>query len=295
MLGVCLLIWFLLVTTFTAPIWFPILVITSPIWLSSLIGIYVFLRIFGLWYWVRRAFNDVYEWLFYRSQAPRRYLWRKFYNGLAWMFPQAEWKCMNYGYAATTESGHIIRLDAADETERFSYQLYHIVATGFKHKTSLANLDVLEVGSGRGGGLIYILRYLNPASVTGVDYSQTQVDFCRRNYNYEGLRFIAGDAENLPIEDAKMDVVINVESSHCYGNMHKFVSEVDRVLKPEGMLLFTDFRSTSEVPDLEKALTSATLVIEEKKDITDHVLRALSLDSKRRLNLIQSRTPRCKA
>jgi SAM-dependent methyltransferase len=294
MFDVCLVIWFLIVSVFTAPVWFPILILTSPIWLSSLLGFYVFLRVTGLWYWVKRALNDVYEWLFYRSQTPRRYLWRKFYNGLAWLFPQAEWKCMNYGYAATTESGHIIRLEAEDEPERFSYQLYHIVATGIKHKTSLAELDVLEVGSGRGGGLSYILRYLNPASATGVDFSQTQVDFCKRNYNFENLRFVAGDAENLPIESAKMDVVINVESSHCYGNMSRFVSEVDRVLRPEGMFLFTDFRATKDVPELEKALTSASLVISEKKDITDHVLRALSLDSKRRLDLIQSRTPRCK-
>ena len=37
---------------------------------------------------------------------------------------------------------------------------------------SLNGLNVLEVGSGRGGGLNYISRYLNPSSCIGVDYSE---------------------------------------------------------------------------------------------------------------------------
>jgi cyclopropane fatty-acyl-phospholipid synthase-like methyltransferase len=58
-----------------------------------------------------------------------------------------------------------------DEAERFSYQLYHLVASGFKTLNNLAGLHVLEVGSGRGGGLCYVFRYLKPASAFGVDYS----------------------------------------------------------------------------------------------------------------------------
>jgi SAM-dependent methyltransferase len=237
---------------------------------------------------------DSYEWLFYRSQAPRRYLWKKLYNGLAWQFPQANWKCMNYGYAATTESGHIIDLQAEDEAERFAYQLYHVVATGLNAKADLADLNVLEVGSGRGGGLSYVKKYLHPASAVGVDYSQRQIDFCNRNYSGEDLTFICGDAERLPSESSKFDVVINVESSHCYGNIRRFVSEVSRVLKPEGLFMFADFRPTSEVAELENTLTSMSLIIAEKKDITDYVLRALSIDSKRRLSLIQANAHFCK-
>jgi SAM-dependent methyltransferase len=153
---------------------------------------------------------------------------------------------------------------------------------------------VLEVGSGRGGGLSYFKKYLHPASAVGVDYSQRQIDFCNRIYSREDLTFICGDAEKLPSEASKFDVVINVESSHYYGNMRLFVSEVSRVLKPAGLFMFADFRPTSEVAELEKTLTSTLMTIAEKKDITDYVLRALSLDSKRRLSLIQTKAHFCK-
>ena len=42
-------------------------------------------------------------------------------------------------------------------------------------------------------------------------------------------------------------MVINVESSHCYGNFPKFVDEVYKVLKPGGIFAITDFRSTEEI------------------------------------------------
>lgn len=34
-------------------------------------------------------------------------------------------------------------------------------------------MTVLEVGSGRGGGLSYVKRYLQPEIAIGVDYSST--------------------------------------------------------------------------------------------------------------------------
>ena len=40
---------------------------------------------------------------------------------------------------------------------------------------NLNDMTVLEVGSGRGGGLNYISKNLNPAKCIGVDISQNQV------------------------------------------------------------------------------------------------------------------------
>ena len=56
-------------------------------------------------------------------------------------------------------------------------------------------------------------------------------------------------------------MVINVESSHCYGNFKEFVRQVDRVLKPGGFFIFTDFREIQEIEPMEAALKSFSLVI----------------------------------
>lgn len=77
----------------------------------------------------------------------------------------------------------------------------------------------------------------------------------------ENLEFRAGDASNLPIEKESIDLVINVESAHCYPNFLKFVQEVERVLKPGGHFMFADFLPSEEQSKLEENLNSASLGI----------------------------------
>lgn len=115
-------------------------------------------------------------------------------------------------------------------------------------------MTVLEVGSGRGGGLSYIVRYLNPSMAIGVDFSSQQIAFCQRNYNSTNIRFVEGDAAELPVEDESVDAVINVESSHCYPNFKGFIGEVARVLKPGGHFFYTDFLSSDLAETIEKDL-----------------------------------------
>jgi len=270
----------------------PILVATSPLWVPGLVVLYVFLRLVGLWGRVRGLIYACYEWLLYGSRGPKRYLWLKFYNFLCWLFPQPKWKVMNYGYAIESENGYTIHMDEEEEFERYCYQLYHYVGTGMKEISSYRGLDAVEVGSGRGGGIAFLTKYLKPKSAIGVDISPVQVQFCTRNYTLPGLSFQRGDAESLPLESSSTDIVINVESSHCYGDMPRFVAEVFRVLRPKGHFLYTDFRSAVEVPELEKALEASGLRIAKKEDISRNVLRALQLDNKRRSGLIADRVPR---
>lgn len=42
----------------------------------------------------------------------------------------------------------------------------------------LQKKTILELGSGRGGGLNYLFKYLNPEECVGVDLSANQVKFC---------------------------------------------------------------------------------------------------------------------
>ena len=60
-----------------------------------------------------------------------------------------------------------------------------------------------------------------------------------------------GDAENLPFEDNSFDAIINVESSHCYGNVEQFLREVHRVLRPGGDFLFVDLRGAQKLVELQ--------------------------------------------
>ena len=195
---------------------------------------------------------------------------------------------MNYGYADLHPNANGIALNDGEQANRFCIQLYHHVAGA----VDLTGKDVLEVGSGRGGGASYIARHLKPRSMVGIDLSDKAVEFCNQHYSTDGLSFSQGDAENLPLADNTVDAVVNLESSHCYGSMERFLSEVYRVLRPGGYFLFSDHRDQDKIDLLHKQLAESGLKLERETDITPNVVKALELDNERKGKLIEQKCPK---
>jgi SAM-dependent methyltransferase len=217
------------------------------------------------------------------SVGGRRVLFPLFFEGLARLTSRSEWwTFMNYGYADDESDVTLPALKAEDMAERYCARLYHRVASA----VDLKGKNLLEVSSGRGGGASYVRRYLFPSSLTGVDISRSAVAFCRRRHRVPGLRFVQGDAMDLPLFDASVDAVINIEASFCYPDFDRFLVEVRRVLKPNGHFLYADLRLDREVEQLRSALNRSGLVLIEQEDITAAVVRALTVDSARRRGLI---------
>ncbi len=192
---------------------------------------------------------------------------------------------LNYGYA---DGSNELDLEDKDEINRYPIQLYDHVADTI----SFEGLDALEVGSGRGGGASYIARYLKPESLVGLDICRKAVRFCTNFHSIKGLSFCHGDALNLPFGNDRFDVVLNVESSHRYADMNRFLREVCRVLRPGGRFLFTDFRRRKEVATLKKQLNDSGLRLISEQRITPSVIRALDTDDERRRALTEKMAPR---
>jgi ubiquinone/menaquinone biosynthesis C-methylase UbiE len=193
---------------------------------------------------------------------------------------------LNYGYAPLEAGVPASPLRAEDARDEYSLRLYERVVGG----ANLAGKDVLEVGCGRGGGSSYIARYLQPRTMTGVDFAATAVAFCRRRHSEENLTFVEGNAEDLPFAAVSFDAVVNVESSHCYPSFELFVREVARVLRPGGLCLFADLRSHDQIAQVREQL-GQVFTIEEEERITPNVSRALALTSARREAVITEQTP----
>lgn len=209
--------------------------------------------------------------------------WRTWYQLLARRWHDGTWTFMNYGWLPP-EGAPPIPLEAGDEPDRCFIGQYHRLAAALP----VAGGRVLEVGSGRGGGASYVARAFNPADMVGVDFSGAAVTLARRLHaQVPNLTFIEGDAEALPFPDGSFDVVLNVESSHCYGNMAAFVAEVERVLKPGGRFGWSDLRGPGMMAATEVAFAAAArmrLVSEE--DITADVVRALDAVHDRKMAVI---------
>ncbi len=216
----------------------------------------------------------------------RRIVWKPIYETLASRFPDEGWHFMNYGYIPMETETHV-GLPEKEEIHRYSLQLYHYLAI----KTPIENKHVLEVGSGRGGGSRYIAQYLGPTSMTGMDLAKKAVTFSNKNHIAANLKYIAGNAENIPIENNSFDVVINVESCHAYGSVDKFLSEVRRILKPGGKLLLTDLRGGPGMEILKKQLQTSGLTQLSEEDITINVVKAIEADDVHKWNRIKSVVP----
>jgi SAM-dependent methyltransferase len=221
------------------------------------------------------------------SPGLRRTLWKKWYQFLAGSYPQADWTFMNYGFAEREATARPLALEAADEPNRYFLQLYHHVLA----EVDLRGLDVLEVGCGSGGGCSYIARYLQPRSVLGIDFSAKAVALSRRLHALPHLRFEQGDAEALPCPDAVFDAVVNVESSHCYGSLARFLGEVCRVLRPSGYLLWADLVTPGREGSIGEPFQNAGLAMRQAVDITQNVLLALDRVNERKRATIRGHIP----
>ncbi len=208
------------------------------------------------------------------SPALRRTLWKFWYNFLGGRYQQRDWTFMNYGYEPLDDTEVRPALVEEEEPDRRCIQLYDHLACA----VPLEGKWLIEVGSGRGGGCTWIHRRYTPRGTRGVDFSREAVALCRRRHRWKGLSFVQGDAEDLPIQSSRVDVVINVESSHCYGSRERFFQQVARILRPGGVFLYADFFSEEELRDVRDLLAASGFHIERDKDITDNVLRAMELD-----------------
>ncbi len=196
------------------------------------------------------------------------------YELLARYIPAEDWHFMNYGYVP--EPGEPSLPSEADAINQYyPMQMYYCLAA----KTEIAGKDVLEVGSGRGGGARLITQQLQPRRYTGLDLAQNAVSLARKIHPLPNLHFVQGSAENIPMADNSVDVVINVESSHAYGSVPKFLTEVKRVLRPGGHFLMVDFRYTPQMETLLQQLGDCGLEFISHEDITPNVVKAIEAEN----------------
>ena len=112
---------------------------------------------------------------------------------------------------------------------------------------------VLDLGSGAGVDAFVARRAVGAEGyVLGVDFTPAMVQKARRNaeeLGYDNARFYHGEIEDLPLEEASVDVVI----SNCVLNLvpdkEKAFAEVFRVLRPGGRFVISDIVSTGKLPD----------------------------------------------
>jgi ubiquinone/menaquinone biosynthesis C-methylase UbiE len=103
-----------------------------------------------------------------------------------------------------------------------------------------------------GTGIVALAAAREEAQVIGIDFAPALIRAAKQIALEEDLSshvaFLVGDVEHIPLLDASFDAVISNFGMIFAPNHDRVVSEMARVLRPEGMLAFTAW--TPEGPNL---------------------------------------------
>ncbi len=103
---------------------------------------------------------------------------------------------------------------------------------------------VLDLGSGAGFDSVLAAQQVGPTgSVTGVDMTDAALEKARANarlMNLANLTFEKGFAENLPLADGSVDVVISNGVINLCPDKSAVYREIWRVLRPGGRIQLAD-------------------------------------------------------
>lgn len=111
---------------------------------------------------------------------------------------------------------------------------------------------VLDVGSGGGFDAFVAAKLVgDEGHIVGVDMTPQMLQRSRataQQLGFDHVEFREGIAEELPLEDGSVDVVISNGVLNLMADKASVFAEIDRVLRPGGRLQFADIAIGMEVP-----------------------------------------------
>ncbi len=101
------------------------------------------------------------------------------------------------------------------------------------------DMEVLEVATGTG----LVAKKISDCvkSIEATDFSEEMIATAKKSEYASNIHFSCADIFNLPFEDNRFDTVIASNVLHIIPEPDKAMSEIKRVLKPNGLLIAPTF------------------------------------------------------
>ena len=103
-------------------------------------------------------------------------------------------------------------------------------------------INFLDLGCGTGWAVCYVAKITNGrGNFVGIDISKGMIEQSKSNANgLPNVYFYEASSDSLPLESNYFDTIICTNSFHHYSKPEGALSEVNRVLKPNGRIYILD-------------------------------------------------------
>jgi len=112
---------------------------------------------------------------------------------------------------------------------------------------------VLDIGAGGGLDVFLAAKKVGPkGKVIGLDMTEQMVEKARKNArkgNYKNVEFKLGEAENIPVKDNSIDLVMSNCVINLVPNKGKAYREIYRILKRGGRFVISDLVTEEELDE----------------------------------------------
>ena len=111
--------------------------------------------------------------------------------------------------------------------------------------------QILDIATGT-GDLAIMMADLNPDRVVGLDISAGMLEVGKQKIAKANLsdkiEMLVGDSENMPFEDETFDAITVSFGVRNFANLDKGLTEIKRVLKPNGKLVILETSVPTKFP-----------------------------------------------
>jgi ubiquinone/menaquinone biosynthesis C-methylase UbiE len=160
-----------------------------------------------------------------------------------------EWPCLRFECHESNTETLMFRQESKDSNLSFAGERIvegstpariwtdHIARYDFAGKYVQGKI-VLDIGCGTGIGS-QILKQNGARCVIGTDISQGAIAFAKNNYAGHGFCFSVGDIYQTSFPSNFFDAVVCLETIEHLRHHHRILSELRRILKPQGLLVLS--------------------------------------------------------
>jgi len=177
----------------------------------------------------------------------------------------------NYGYYPTS----------FDDYDKYQKQMYDEYANLMEAESVE---QVLEIGSGAGGGLIHMQSRLPKAQFAGLDHCKEAIKSSKYflGEQHKSSKLYT-DINDIFADCRKFDAIVSVET-HIFKKSSIF-ADIHNLLNENGVFIYYDNTKADKSDRVARSIEYHGFRIELLKDITENVLKSCEHDTKRRLEI----------